>query len=122
MNDHDLADEIRSQIQIIKQMREAMSIMPANKRQTEESEEEASQLNNEKIIFTKVNLERVQLTHNDPLVVRLRIHDYMEKRILINSDSSVEVMYYGFFKQLRLSKECLTPSKAPLVGFNGQFH
>ena len=45
--------------------------------------------------------------HNNPLVIQLRVHNYDVKRILGDIGSSVEVMYYNLFKQLKLSKEYL---------------
>ncbi|GFS29078.1 hypothetical protein Acr_00g0005240 [Actinidia rufa] len=47
---------------------------------------------------------------------------YDVKRILVDTGSSVEVMYYDFFKQLKLPRDQLKPARAPLVGFNAQAH
>ena len=50
------------------------------------------------ITLTKADFERVQYPHNDPLVIQLQIHGYDVKRIVVNSSSLVEVMYYELFK------------------------
>ena len=42
------------------------------------------------------------------------------KMILVDTGSSVEVMYYDLFEQLKLLKSDLKPSRAPLIGFNAQ--
>ncbi|GFY97881.1 hypothetical protein Acr_12g0004220 [Actinidia rufa] len=52
----------------------------------------------------------------------LRIGGYDVKRILVDTGSSVEVMYYDLFKQLKLPQDKLKPAQAPLVGFNAQAH
>ena len=70
--------------------------------------------------FSKANLERVQHPHADPLVIRLRINNYDVKRILVDTGSSIEVMYYDLFKQLKLSKLDRKLAQAPLVNFNAQ--
>ena len=70
------------------------------------------------IMFTRANLKRVQHLHFDPLVVQLSINNYDVKRILVNTGSSIEVMYYHLFKQLKLSEMNLKPARVPLVGFN----
>ena len=50
------------------------------------------------ITFTKADLERVQHPHADPLVIQLKINNYDVKRILVDTGSSIEVMYYDLFK------------------------
>ncbi|GFZ19655.1 hypothetical protein Acr_28g0003600 [Actinidia rufa] len=52
----------------------------------------------------------------------LSIGGYDVKRILVDSGSSVEVMYYDLFKQLKIPHDQLKPARAPLVGFNAQAH
>ncbi|GFY97770.1 hypothetical protein Acr_12g0003110 [Actinidia rufa] len=74
------------------------------------------------ITFSRADLERVQHPHSDPLVVQLRIGGYDVKRILVDTRSSVEVMYYDLFKQLKLPQDELKPARALLVGFNAQSH
>ena len=44
------------------------------------------------ITFTKADLERVQHPHSDPLVIQLRLHNYDVKRILVDTNSLVEVL------------------------------
>ncbi|XP_058185757.1 uncharacterized protein LOC131302982 [Rhododendron vialii] len=55
------------------------------------------------ITFTEKDLDRVQLLHNDALVVTLRIRTYNVRRVLVDQGSSAEVMYYSLFKDLKLS-------------------
>ena len=50
------------------------------------------------ITFTKNDLERVQHPYSDPLVIQLKMNNYDVKRILVETGSSVEVMYYDLFK------------------------
>ncbi|XP_057489426.1 uncharacterized protein LOC130775293 [Actinidia eriantha] len=75
------------------------------------------------VTFFRANLERVQHPHSDLLVVQRRIGGYDVKRILVDTKSSVEVMYYyDLFKQLKLPQDQLKLARAPLVGFNTQAH
>ena len=48
------------------------------------------------------------------------MNDYDVQRILVAIGSSIEVMYYDLFKQLKLTKIDLKLTWALLVGFNGQ--
>ncbi|GFY96616.1 hypothetical protein Acr_11g0009220 [Actinidia rufa] len=50
------------------------------------------------------------------VLVRARKHHFHQSR------SSVKVMYYDIFKQLKLFKVALKPARTPLVEFNAQSH
>ncbi|GFZ09869.1 hypothetical protein Acr_21g0004680 [Actinidia rufa] len=115
-NDPNLESKIRSEIRMIKQMHEVLSVQSLPKKiKTAETEREC-------VTFSMADLERVQHPHSDPLVVQLRIGGYDVKRILVDTESSVEVMYYDLFKQLKIPQDQLKPARAPLVGFNAQAH
>ena len=58
--------------------------------------------------------------HDDALVVTLRIGGYDVKRVLINQDSAVEVMYPDLYRGLNLKPEDLTAYDSPLVSFEGK--
>jgi hypothetical protein len=54
------------------------------------------------ISFSDNDLKDVQLSHNDPLVVTLRIGNYDVQRILIDQGSFAEVMYHRSLCEARL--------------------
>ena len=78
-------------------MHEVLSIQPMAKKPRQVMSELGS------IMCSKADLEWVQHPHSDPLVIQLWIHNYDVKRILVDTGSLVEVMYYDLFKQLKLS-------------------
>ena len=108
----DLKNRIRGAIPMIRQMNEVLPVQSMAKKLRQMISKQGS------ITLTKTDLERVQRPHANPLVIQLRINSYDMKRILVDIGSSVEVMYYDLFKQLKLSQSDLKPSRAPLVGFN----
>ena len=57
--------------------------------------------------------------HDDPLVVSIRVGDYNTYRVLVDNESSADILYYPAFQQMRIEKERLIPTNAPLVGFGG---
>ena len=57
--------------------------------------------------------------HNDALVVSIRVGDYNVHRMLVDNDSSADILYYPAFQQIRINRARLTPTNAPLVGFGG---
>ncbi|PSS08152.1 Topoisomerase [Actinidia chinensis var. chinensis] len=112
--DTNLKNRIRREIQILKQIYEVLSVhSPAKKSRKEVTEPES-------ITFIKADLERVQHPHSDPLVIQHRMNNYDVRRILMDTGSSVEVMYYGLFKLLKLTQSDLKSPLSPLVGFNAQ--
>ena len=52
-------------------------------------------------------------------MVSLQIGDYSMHRVLVDNGSSVGILYYPTFQQMRIDRERLTPTNALLVGFGG---
>ncbi|GFS42559.1 hypothetical protein Acr_00g0080540 [Actinidia rufa] len=86
LRDPDLKNKIRGEIQVLKQMHEALSVHSLAKKPRKETTKSGS------ITFTKADLERVHHPHFDPLVIQLRMNNYDVRRILVDTGSSVEVM------------------------------
>ena len=42
-------------------------------------------------------------------------------RVLVDNGSSVDILYYPVFQQMRIDKERLIPTNAPFVGFGGSW-
>ncbi|XP_028091546.1 uncharacterized protein LOC114309042 [Camellia sinensis] len=104
--------EQRWMIKKAEHVREVLSIQPAvKKRKTEEKDV---------LTFSSKDLERIQMPHNDALMVTLRVKYFDIKRILVDQGSSVEIMYYDAFRQMKLEDKDLAPVTSSLVGFNSQ--
>ncbi|XP_028106486.1 uncharacterized protein LOC114305577 [Camellia sinensis] len=104
--------KLRGMIKKAEHIREVLSVRPAvKKRKTKEKDI---------LTFSSRGLERIQMPHNDALVVTLRVKDFDIKRILIDQGSLVEIMYYEAFKQMKLEDKDLALTTSPLVGFNSQ--
>ena len=72
------------------------------------------------ISFSDSDLRDVQLPHNDPLVVILRIGNYDVQRVLINQGSFMEVMYHDLYEKLGLAETELSSFATPIFGFSGE--
>ena len=72
------------------------------------------------ISFSDSDLRDVQLPHNDPLVVTLRIGNYDIQRVLIDQGSFAEVMYQDLYEKLGLSEVDLSSFTTPIFGFSGE--
>ena len=69
--------------------------------------------------FSEEDARRLHHPHDDALVVNMRVGDYNMHRVLIDNSSSADILYYPAFQQMRIDKERLMPTNAPLVGFGG---
>ena len=67
----------------------------------------------------EVKLGTIQ-THDDALVVTLRIGGYDVKRVMIDQGSAVEIIYLDLYKGLGLKPENLIAYSSPLVSFEGK--
>ncbi|GAU46453.1 hypothetical protein TSUD_402200 [Trifolium subterraneum] len=57
---------------------------------------------------------------HDPLVIQVQILNCDVKRVLIDSGSSADIMYWEAFKAIQLAGEQLQPYNGTLVGFGGE--
>ncbi|XP_026434795.1 uncharacterized protein LOC113332473 [Papaver somniferum] len=71
------------------------------------------------IFFSAQDVPMNDQAHSDPLVITLLIEEWGVRRILVDSGSSVEVLFYDTFKRMELSDDILIPSTYRIYGFNG---
>ena len=57
-------------------------------------------------------------SHDDALLITLRIGDYNMKRVMVDGGSATEVMYPNLYKRLRLKPKDLMPYSSPLMSFD----
>ena len=69
--------------------------------------------------FLEENARRLHHPHDDVLIVSMRVGDYDMHRVLVDNGSSADILYYPAFQQMRIDKERLIPTNAPLIGFGG---
>ena len=74
-------------------------------------------VDNPTIEFSEDDARRLHHLHDDALVVNLQIGDYNMHRVLVDNGSSADILYYSAFQQMRIDREQLTLTNAPLVGF-----
>ena len=55
------------------------------------------------ISFSDDDIRRIQTFHNDAIIVSVMIANYDVKRILVNNRSSIDLLFYPIFFQIRLS-------------------
>ncbi|GKV00548.1 hypothetical protein SLEP1_g13219 [Rubroshorea leprosula] len=75
---------------------------------------------NQPITFTSADLDTVVTPHNDPLVTTVMINNCEVQRVLIDTGSAPDIMYFHCFESLGLDPALLQKYDGPIYGFNNQ--
>ncbi|KAJ8476216.1 hypothetical protein OPV22_019943 [Ensete ventricosum] len=60
-------------------------------------------------------------SHDDALVISIRMANAYVKRVMIDTGSSTDILYFDAFQRLGLTNLYLTPLTSTLTGFTGDF-
>ena len=71
------------------------------------------------IIFSERDGHGIRQSHDDPLVIMLRVEEFNTHRVLIDNGSSIDIIYLPAFQQMKLDKIRIRPFTSPLVSFTG---
>ncbi|XP_024196298.1 uncharacterized protein LOC112199524 [Rosa chinensis] len=71
------------------------------------------------ISFSAADTVGIQFPNRDALVVSTQIADALVRRIMVDTGSSADVIFWEAFEQLGLDKTLIHPSRAPLTAFEG---
>ncbi|XP_019178297.1 PREDICTED: uncharacterized protein LOC109173512 [Ipomoea nil] len=82
-------------------------------------EESSKKVCREPITFTDKDLPTGETSHRDALVIAMDVNGVVVRRILVDTGSSVNVLYLETFAKMGLTREQLNPVKTPLAGFTG---
>jgi hypothetical protein len=112
-----LPSSYRSEIQKVAHLRRSFAINdlahPTPSRSLHENSREQA------ISFSNSDLRDVQLPHNDPLVVTLKIGNF-DVRLVINQGSFAKVMYRDLYEKLNLGESDLTNFASLVFCFLGE--
>ncbi|CAL8174614.1 unnamed protein product [Prunus armeniaca] len=72
------------------------------------------------ITFCEEEEHGVILPHDDPIIIRADISNFDVERILVDTGSSVSVMFANSFNELQVPSYLLDRSNTPLVSFSGE--
>ncbi|VFQ71850.1 unnamed protein product [Cuscuta campestris] len=80
---------------------------------------EGKKLKTEPNVFSNADLPETGVPHRDALVITIDIMDLLIHKTLVDTGSSVNIMYMDTYKALGLTRDELSPIKTPLTGFTG---
>ncbi|XP_024006114.1 uncharacterized protein LOC112082819 [Eutrema salsugineum] len=78
------------------------------------------QVPNHKVVFLESETFDLDKPHDDALVVRLDVGGCELSRIMIDTGSSDDVLFYNAYKQMDFSDDTLCGTRSPLTGFAGE--
>lgn len=70
------------------------------------------------LFFSDNNVRRIQTSDDDPDIISIVIANYDAKRILIDNESFVKVLFYDTFVKMNLPRDRLRKVSTPLIGFD----
>ncbi|KAJ0970928.1 hypothetical protein J5N97_018887 [Dioscorea zingiberensis] len=73
----------------------------------------------EPITFSNEDLRGVSQPHDDALVIAVKVGIFIMYRVLVDTGSSVDIIFWDAFERMKIGPENLKPTKSPLMGFNG---
>ena len=76
-----------------------------------------ARIDNPIIKFSKKDAQHLHHPHNDALVISIRVGDYNTHQVLVDNESTVDILYYPSFQQMRINREWLVQTNSPLVEF-----
>ncbi|XP_052209219.1 uncharacterized protein LOC127812736 [Diospyros lotus] len=74
----------------------------------------------EPITFTPADRGDIILPHDDPMVISAVIAKHPISRILVDSGSSINLIYWNCFEQMHISQDRLKKVSSPLYNFTGE--
>ena len=69
------------------------------------------------ITFSDSDMEGCQHPHDDPLVIRVVVANKTIRRVLIDKESSADIIFTSVFDKMGIKREKLEPINAHLLGF-----
>ena len=57
------------------------------------------------IVFSNQELEKINLPHADPLIIKLRIGDTLVSRVLVDEGSSSDILFWNAFRRMGIEKK-----------------
>ena len=78
-----------------------------------------AQIDNPVIGFTEEDAQRLHHPHENALIVSIWVGDYNTHQVLLDNGSSADILYYSTLQHMRIERERLVLTNAPLIGFEG---
>lgn len=71
------------------------------------------------VVFSEEDASDVHCHNDDSMVINVKYEEWEIKRVLVNRESSSDILYCDAFERLHLDPKDLKPFQGSLVGFSG---
>ncbi|KAG7559308.1 Ribonuclease H domain [Arabidopsis thaliana x Arabidopsis arenosa] len=75
---------------------------------------------NDVVTFKESETNGLDMPHNDPLVITLAVGDHDVCRVLIDTGSTIDVIFRETLRQMNIDMSQITPTPRPVLGFSGE--
>ncbi|KAG7564018.1 Retrotransposon gag domain [Arabidopsis suecica] len=75
---------------------------------------------NDVITFEEIETNGLDIPHNDPLVIMLAIGEHDVSRVLIDTGSTIDVIFRKTLRQMNISMSQVNQTPRPVLGFSGE--
>ena len=72
------------------------------------------------ITFDSTDLKLRDYPHTDAMVIETNLAGWAVTRILVDTNSSIDILFTSTFNNIKLDRNLLQPTGRPLYGFNGK--
>jgi len=72
------------------------------------------------ITFCDDDFQAIDPQHDDPMVISMEIDDFAISKTLVDQGSSMDILYWGTFKKLRISEVEIQQYSESIMGFSGE--
>ena len=72
------------------------------------------------ITFRDDDFQAIDPQHDDPMVISVDIKGFAVRKTLVDPGSSVDILYWGTFRKLRIPEGKIQQYSEPIVGFSGE--
>ena len=69
--------------------------------------------------FPKEDARGIKQPYDDPLVIMIMIEGFNTGKVLVNNESSTDIIYPFAFQQLKVDPKRLRPFESPIISFSG---
>ncbi|KFK36457.1 hypothetical protein AALP_AA4G126900 [Arabis alpina] len=77
-------------------------------------------LSSDSITFDEKDTEGLDQPHNDPFVINLTVYDFNIARVLIDTGSSVDVIFKKTLERMKIDLSTIKGRPKPITGFSGE--
>jgi len=72
------------------------------------------------ITFTDADFQGIDPAQDDPMVITVEIENFAVMKMLVNQESSVDILYWKTFKKLQIFESRVQHYEDQIVGFSGE--